>query len=457
MKTGYTAMLSGAAVALLVGSAGTAHAGSGKDADAPGLTIEGSVRARAEVVDGQVRPGAPDSDAMLSFRTLITARYDFGGVHLTAELDDARSYFQHGQSTAGTSESNALEPLQAYLGIDLGAVAGQKGKGGIRLGRVTLNSGSGRVLDRPDWSNSPNSFLGVDIDWTSKRGDRLHLVAVRPFDKLPSDRAGMHDNKVELDRANPGLHFWGGSFARARAVAGANAEIYGFWLSERDRTGRPTRDRELFTSGLRINRAAAKGTFDFDVEGILQRGTMRATTSAADVTDRKVRAGSAHVELGYTFPSGWTPRVAALFEYASGDTSAPSVTRFDPLFGGRRGDFGPISLYGPVSRANVISPGIVFDAKPAKGWDILLKGQKLWLASATDSFAATSVRDATGASGRDAGFQFEGRVRNWLIPKKLRLEFGAALLAKGDFLTDAPNAPKTGDMRFAYLGISTFF
>lgn len=457
MRTGFAAMLSGAAVALLIGGTDAAYAASGKDGDDTGFSIEGSVRARAEAVDGQVKPGAPESDAMLSFRTLITASYNFGGVHLTAELDDARSYFQHGQSTAGTSESNALEPLQAYLGIDLGGVAGQAGKGVVRLGRVTLNSGSGRVLDRPDWSNSPNSFLGVDIDWTSKRGDRLHLVAVRPFDKLPSDRAGMHDNKVELDRANPGLHFWGGSFTRAKAVSGANAEIYGFWLGERDRTGRPTRDRELFTSGLRINRAAAKGKFDFDVEGILQRGTMRATTSATDVTDRKVRAGSAHVELGYTFPGGWTPRVAGVFEYASGDTSAPSVTRFDPLFGGRRGDFGPISLYGPVSRANVISPGIVFDAKPAKGWDIMLKGQKLWLASATDSFAATSVRDATGASGRDAGFQFEGRVRNWLIPKKLRLEFGAALLAKGAFLTEAPNAPNTSDMRFAYLGVSTFF
>ena len=455
MKRRWTLAAGSMALAGMLVIAGPAQAGTGEDDT--GFSIEGSVRARVEAVDGQVKPGAPESDAMLSFRTLITASYDFGGVHLTAELDDARSYFQDSRSTAGTSESNALEPLQAYLGIDLGGVAGQAGKGIVRLGRFTVNSGSGRVLDRPDWSNSPNSFLGVDIDWTSKRGDRLHLVAVRPFDKLPSDRASMQDNKVELDRANPGLHFWGGSFTRAKAVAGANAEIYGFWLGERDRTGRPTRDRALFTSGLRFNRTAAKGKFDFDVEGILQRGTMRATTSAADVTDRKVRAGSAHVELGYTFPTGWTPRVAALFEYASGDTSAPGVTRFDPLFGGRRGDFGPISLYGPVSRANVISPGILIDAKPAKGWDFMLKGQKLWLASATDSFAATSVRDATGASGRDAGFQFEGRVRNWLIPKKLRLEFGAALLAKGDFLTDAPNAPDTGDMRFAYLGISTFF
>lgn len=457
MKTGYTAMLSGAAFALLVGGAGTAQAGSGKDADATGFSIEGSVRVRAEVVEGQVRPNAPDSDAMLSFRTLIKASYDFGGVHITGELDDARSYFQHGQSNAGTSESNALEPLQAYLGVDLGTVAGEKGKGVLRLGRFTASSGSGRLLDRPDWSNSPTSFLGVNLDWSSKRGDRVNLIAVRPFDKLPSDRASIEDNQVELDRANAGVHFWGGSFTRAKALAGANVEAYGFWLDEGDRAGRQTRNRNLFTFGTRINRAAAKGQVDFDVEAALQHGTIRGSTSAADVTDRKVRAGTTHVELGYTLATGWTPRVAGVFDYASGDTSAASYTRFDPLFGGRRGDFGPISLYGPVSRSNVVSAGLLFDAKPSKRVDFMVKAQKLWLASATDSFGATSVRDATGASGRDAGLQLEGRVRTWVVPKRLRLEAGAALLAKGDFLTDAPNAPARGDMRFGYLTVSTFF
>lgn len=457
MKTGFTAMLSGAAVALLIGAAGGARAAPGKDADATGLTIEGSVRVRAEVVEGQVRPNAPDSDAMLSFRTLITARYDFGGVHLTAELDDARSYFQHGQSTAGTSESNALEPLQAYLGVDLGDVAGQNGKGMVRFGRFTASAGSGRLLDRPDWSNSPNSFLGANLDWSSARGDRLTLIAARLFDKLPSDRASIEDNRVELDRANAGLHFWGGSFTRAKALAGANAELFAYGLDERDRAGRATRDRDLFTFGGRINRAPGKGKLDFELEGALQHGTTRGSTSASDLLDRKVRAGMANVEIGYTVASGWTPRVTAFFGYASGDTSATDYRRFDPLFGGRRGDFGPLSLYGPASWSNIVSPGVAIEAKPSKAWDFTIKARKFLLASATDSFAATSVRDASGASGRDAGTQVEGRVRNWLVPKKLRVEAGAAFLAKGRFLTDAPNAPATGDMKFGYLTLSTFF
>ncbi|MFN4096008.1 MAG: alginate export family protein [Sphingomonas sp.] len=426
MKTRYTAALGGAAFALLIGAAGPAHAGSGKDDDAGGFTIEGSVRARGEVVDGQVRPNAPESDAMLSFRTLVTASYDFGGVHITGELDDARSYFQNSRSTAGTSESNALEPLQAYLGVDLGTVAGQQGEGVVRLGRFTTSSGSGRLLDRPDWSNSPNSFLGVDVEWNSARGDRVFLLATRLFDKLPSDRASIEDNKVELDRANAGLHFWGGSFTRARLVAGANAEVFAFWLDERDRAGRATRDRDLFTFGGRVNREPAKGAVDFEVEGALQHGTTRATTSATDLLDRPVRAGMGNVAIGYTFGAGWTPRVSAFVSYASGDTAGTDHRRFDPLFGGRRGDYGPISLYGPVSWANVVSPGLAVEAKPSKTWDFAVKARKLLLASATDSFASTSVRDASGASGRDAGFQVEGRVRNWLVPKRLRVEAGAA-------------------------------
>jgi hypothetical protein len=39
----------------------------------------------------------------------------------------------------------------------------------------------------------------------------------------------------------------------------------------------------------------------------------------------------------------------------------------------------------------------------------------------------------------------EARVRYWLIPKRLRMEWNGVLLAKGRFLRDAPNAPTGGD------------
>lgn len=64
--------------------------------------------------------------------------------------------------------------------------------------------------------------------------------------------------------------------------------------------------------------------------------------------------------------------------------------------------------------------------------------QILSMARATDSFSATGIRDASGASGSFAGHQVEGRVRYWLVPDRLRAEINAALLVKRGLLLDAP-------------------
>jgi hypothetical protein len=147
-----------------------------------------------------------------------------------------------------------------------------------------------------------------------------------------------------------------------------------------------------------------------------------------------------------------------MFDYASGDgPDAASYGRFDTLYGARRGDFGPLSLYGPVGRANLVSPGIRFEAKPSKRLDMMAAVRGLWLAEAADSFASTGIRDASGRSGRHAGTQIEARVRRWLVPDRLRLEVGGAYLAKGRFLSAAPNAPRSGDTRYGFVDLSTSF
>ncbi|WP_297692874.1 hypothetical protein [Phenylobacterium sp.] len=48
-------------------------------------------------------------------------------------------------------------------------------------------------------------------------------------------------------------------------------------------------------------------------------------------------------------------------------------------------------------------------------------------------------------------------MRHWLVPKFARFEAGAAWLDKGRFLTDAPNAPKNGDSRYAYAELDFSF
>ena len=77
-----------------------------------------------------------------------------------------------------------------------------------------------------------------------------------------------------------------------------------------------------------------------------------------------------------------------------------------------------------------------------------------WLENPRDAFAATGVRDPRGLSGRFAGHQIEGRVRHWIVPGRLQVDAGAALLVKRGVLRDAPNAPATGDTRYGYIDLT---
>jgi hypothetical protein len=76
-----------------------------------------------------------------------------------------------------------------------------------------------------------------------------------------------------------------------------------------------------------------------------------------------------------------------------------------------------------------------------------------WLAEQRDIFFGTFLVDPAGGSGDFLGHQFDLRVDWELIPGQLSLMFGAAYLAKGEFLKDAPRAPDNGDTVY---GVSQF-
>lgn len=451
-----------AVAALLLGIAslglGLAHANPGQQPEKSSrLSINGSTRMRVEGIDGQFRPAPAGDDQMVSFRTLVLATLDLDVLTLSAELDDARIYGQGLRSSAGGSESNAIEPIQAYARLALGAMPRLGGHGTLTLGRFTYEAGSNRLVERADFANSPATFLGANLEWKNNRGDRFVGIVSRPFERLPATPSGLRGNHVELDRASAGLSFSGLSYTRAKLLGNASGEAFGYWLDEHDTPGRSTRDRHLFTFGGRLYSAPARNALDFDFDAALQHGRARATSSAADLVDRRVRAGMIHAETGWTFGVGWTPRVAVMIDYASGDGPGADYNRFDGLFGSRRADFGPLGLYGPMSRANLFSPGISLEGKPTKTWDFFVKGRLLQLAEATDSFGAAGVRDKSGLSGKTVGAQMEVRGRKWLLAKKLRWEFGAAHLFKGHFLSAAPNAPRSGDTNYGYSALSAFF
>lgn len=421
------------------------------------LKLSGTFRIRIEGIDNQFRPARiAESDAFVSMRTTLFAEYDAHPVKIGAELFDSRGYVEKKTSSVGTTEINAFELGQAYIGADLGNALGKGTTSSLTVGRFTMDIGSRRLVARNQFRNTINSFTGVRFDWQDAGKDTLRLFWTMPQYRLPDQTAQIQDNDVKWDRESTDLQVFGGSFSKA-GVFGGTLEIYGYGLTERDSPKLQTRNRHLFTPGVRLARGAKPGRFDYDFEGICQTGHERATTGAADRTDLDVSAYFVHAEVGRSFTGSWSPRVALQYDRASGDGPSSSYNRFDTLFGARRGEYGPTSLYGAVQRANLSSPGVRLEVTPDKRWDGFVAYRALWLENATDSFASTGVRDRTGRSGTFAGHQVEARVRYWVIPKIARLDGGVAYLFKGSFLQNAPNAPDDGDTRYGYLDLTFSF
>jgi hypothetical protein len=228
-----------------------------------------------------------------------------------------------------------------------------------------------------------------------------------------------------------------------------------FHLGERDTPGRLTRDRSLDAASVRLIRDPAPAKIDGEVEAIVQRGHVSATT-AASAPQQAVRAWFVHADTGYTFRDTWKTRLSVEYDHASGDKPGGSYGRFDTLFGMRRADLAPAGLYNAISRSNVISPGVRIETVPDKRIDLMATLHPMWLAAREDSFSSTGVRDASGRAGRFAGTQLDGRLRH-LVTSWLRLELDAVLLAKGRFLREAPNAPAGRWTRYVSMNATATF
>ncbi len=415
-----------------------------------GFDVHGSIRVRGEALDGQPRVDTASNDHAVFLRVRLAASYASGPFAIGGEVIDSRAYFEPRGSTVSSSEVNALEPVQAWLQI----APTENAK--LRLGRFTMNLGSGRLVVDENFRNTTNGFSGAKFDWGNKAGDALTAFWTMPQQRLPDDDAGIRSDRLVRDRERTALQFYGAIGTKA-GVLGGDLEGYAFRLQERDARGFLTRNRRLWTVGGRLATSAAPRRADYELEAAWQSGTARATSLATDVTDRRVSAVFVHGGLGYGLPGAWKPRLRVAADYASGTSGGNRIGRFDTLYGARSFEFAPSGLYGEVARANLISVETRLELVPTSRTDVYVAVRPLWLTDATDSFGQTGVRDVTGASGRQVGTQFEARARWWAIPERIRMAAGGVYFAKGRFLRDAPNAPATGDTRYVYAEITYSF
>jgi len=424
--------------------------------DDDGLRLTGAVRLRYETIDGQARAGFNESDQLVNARTNILAEYRTGDVRFGVELFDSRVWGENGGTPVSTNEVNALEPVQAYVAAGFDGAFGKGTKLTLTAGRMTLNLGSRRLVAADDYRNTTNGYTGLRADVAAPHGWNATFIYTLPQLRLPDDPASLRDAKVRLDKESFDQVLWGGQVARAKAIGPAMAEITYMHLGERDAPGRPTRDRSLDTIGGRIIADPRTGKVDYEIEAFYQTGEVSASTSAT-APRQSVSASFIHADVGYSFPGPWKPRLSIEVDRASGDKAGGRYGRFDTLFGMRRADLAPAGLYNAIARANILTPGLRLEATPSKRVDWFAAYHPLWLASDTDAFASTGVRDATGRSGDFAGHQIEARVRYWVVPARLRFEFDGLLLAKGRFLRDAPNAPPGSVTRYLSFNLTASF
>lgn len=420
------------------------------------LKVSGTARLRLDAIDGQPRAGFNTSDLVWNVRTTVFAEYDAGPVRIGAELYDSRAYGADPGTPISANEVNVGELVQGYAAVDLVEPLGRGTRATVQAGRFVLNLGSRRLVAADDYRNTTNGYAGLRGDFITDAGLRATAIWVLPVRRLPDDGPALRANRYGRDHEGLDTRLSGLVVTRQKMIGDIAGEFTWLRFEERDTAERATRNRELLTMGGRLFELPSPGKVDFEVEAFRQTGSISATNQSLS-PQMRVLAAFFHAEIGYTFERSMSPRVSLRYDWVSGDKPGPTFERFDTLYGMRRAELAPSGLYNTVGRANLSSPAVRIEWNPTPLTDAFVHYRPLWLASRTDSFSTSGLRDISGSSGSFAGHQLEGRLRHWLVRDALRLEVGALYLNKGEFLRSAPQAPRNGDTVYTSFNVTTFF
>jgi hypothetical protein len=424
------------------------------------LELSGSARVRYESLDEQFRTTSGGTgNQILVFRTLLAAQLSFDNWGAVAEFQDSRQELADSGSPLKSSDVNTSELLQAYVKLKAADLLLDGSNAELRLGRQTMDAGSRRLSARNRFRNTLNAFDGASLYWKSPSGPDLQAFYLMPVIRRPSSSTDLLDNEQQQDRSYDDFVFWGLHSTWRDLPVVSTGELYFYGIEEADEGDLATKNRQLYTPGLRVFRKAAKGAWDFDVELVAQFGEQRSGTSSSDEVDLDHWAQFAHLEFGYTQDGSWSPRFAVLFDYASGDEDPDDgeSNRFDTLYGARRFEYGPTGIYGAFARSNILSPGIRMKVQPTDRLSTQLTYRAYWLASDTDAWTTSGLRDTSGDTDRFVGQQVEMQVKWDILPGNLSADLGVAYLFAGPFIHDAPNSSGQGDSAYAYSALTFKF
>jgi hypothetical protein len=399
------------------------------------LYVSGSQRIRYESLNKQFRSHGQGSDQQIALRTLLALGIKASGFNFVIEAGDSRAFLDDNGSHLSTNMINPIELIQGYLMWEHQNLFEQDGQSSLRVGRLTIDVGSRRLVARSKFRNTMNTFSGAEWKYTTKRGNELQMFYTLPVNRIPDGASDLKNNHIEYDRPSGRTHFWGVSYTDKSLIPNHEFAFFSLGLHENDTKKTATSNRDLITTGITIKKPRKTGDFDYLLESVYQFGESRKSKKLTDEVDLEHFAHFHHVEIGFSAPVTYTPRLALEYDYASGDSSANDGRngRFDSLFGARRFDYGPTGIYGPFKRSNLNSIGLRISAMPTRLTEFMSSYRGFWRASKSDAWVASGINDIANVAPRFIGQQLEVRLRWKIIPRTLQLELGSAYLRAGKF------------------------
>ncbi len=296
---------------------------------------------RVDLLDGQFRKANNgSSDQLFTSRFLADGEYRNESLQLNFEIADTRQALADDGTPVNSRTSGALDLQQLYMTWRWDDAFAGSDDLQVRVGRQTVNLEARRLVAR-SISIEPHSFTGVAFDLDRANGDQFKAFYYAPVLRFPNNRADIIDNKIEWNEESKGARFSGLFATLPNLLPSLRSELYVFHLKEQDDGAEQYADLDLTTFGARIQKPAATGQLDFEVQTAWQLGESRVSSNPIDNRDLDHRAAFYHLDIGYTFNTVLRPRVQLLYDYASGDDSPADNenNRFDSLFGARRADF----------------------------------------------------------------------------------------------------------------------
>jgi hypothetical protein len=386
-------------------------------------------------VDGQ--PDNDDNFLLTRIRASLDLRPNpFVQAHFT--FQDAQEFGSHQLDHDALDRrgnnifENETDLHEAWLKLKLGHCPMW-----IQAGRMQLNYGDQRLIGGFNWANTARNFDAVKLIY-EKDNFKLDLVAanVVVVDSNAWDDSDDDDN----------LLF---AYATLKDLPQGLQDVY--WIyRDNDET-----EREIHTVGTRI--AGAAGAVDWNLEGAYQFGSSIDTVNPIFMGDRYLNheAFATHAELGYTCPIPNQLRLAAGYDFATGDDDPNDSENntFDNLFPTNHLFYGYMDFF---SWRNLHNPYIKLSWVQTEKLKIRSYWHSFWLdeesSDAWYNAGGGIVRNAAGANAGDfVGHEFD-IVASYSLTKKLNLELGYGHFFADNYIADSsPGGRESDDADFFYL------